>query len=434
MAAKKGRVAREEPLDRLVIDDLTPQQHWARLPTEAEESWLVSIAELSPEKYVLNAQLEADHEPTIEPILIRDVDGWRANRYIGEIRHGGRTLVIQPRLGVETIMSWISTILNVQVLPRTAEQSTGTTSAVTQLLAALWRASVLTAGQHALPRTGLKVRSNGLAVNGRLDVGATARRRASRHRDLVSTRVVRTYDNAPARAVVLADRYFDQHLAGARWRGPRLDEQMATLRDAIGSRPAKPSLHEIKKTRYSPITIKWRRAAELSWRILNKDPLGVTAEDESTHGVLIDVAELWELYVLHCAGLATELPVRHGTTTQTSGHLARSTVNPQRTMGKLYPDVLVGEEPVTALLDAKYKRLGGRRGVDREDLYQLHAYSSTFGAPLATLAYPAIDDEAMPDDERNSPWQTSAGALSFLTLPTDKEACVEKLRVWFSQS
>ncbi|GLU87722.1 MULTISPECIES: hypothetical protein [Kocuria] len=101
---------------------------------------------------------------------------------------------------------------------------------------------------------------------------------------------------------------------------------------------------------------------------------------------------------------------------------------------QLYPDVLVGEEPVTALLDAKYKRLGGRRGVDREDLYQLHAYSSTFGAPLATLAYPAIDDEAMPDDERNSPWQTSAGALSFLTLPTDKEACVEKLRVWFSQS
>lgn len=433
MAGMKGSVAKEAPPDRLVIKDLTPEGHWARQPTEDEQKWLASIAKLSPEPYVLKAQLEADHEPTIEPILTRDADGWRANLYIGEIRHDGRTLVIQPRLGVETIMSWISTILNVQILPRTAEQSTGTTSAVTQLLAALWRASVLTAGQHALPRTGLKVSSNGLAVNGRLDVGATARRRASGHRDLVSTRVVRTYDNAPSRAVVLADRYFDHHLAGARWRGPRLDEQLATLRDATGSRPAKPSLHEIQRTRYSPITIKWRRAAELSWRILNKDPLGVAAEDESTHGVLIDVAELWELFVLHCAGLATEQPVRHGTTTQTSGHLARSTVNPLRTMGKLYPDVLVGEEPVTALLDAKYKRLGDWRGVDREDLYQLHAYSSTFGAPLAALAYPAMEDEEVPDFERNSPWQTSAGELSFLTLPTEKDACVAKLARWFGK-
>lgn len=433
MVGRKSVVAEDVAPDRLVIKDLTAEAYWDRSPTPAERDWLDSIAELSPEPYVLNAQLEADHEPTIEPILTRDIDGWRTNRYIGEIRHQGRTLVIQPRLGIETIMTWISTILNVQVLPRTAQQSTGATSTVTQLLAALWRASVLTAGQHALPRTGLKVSSQGLAVNGRLDVGATARRRAAGHRDLVSTRVVRTYDNAPARAVVLADRYFDQYLAGARWRGTRLDEQLSTLRAATGSRPAKPRLQEIQRTRYSPITVKWRRAAELSWRILNEDPLGVAAQDESTHGVLIDVAELWEMFVLHCAGLATEQSVRHGTATQTSGYLARSRVDPRRTMGKLYPDVLVGEEPVSAVLDAKYKRLGGRRGVVREDLYQLHAYSSSFKVPLAALAYPAIDEE-VPDDERDSPWQTSTGELSFLTLPTEKDACVEKLGALFGSA
>lgn len=433
MDGRKGALVQDAARDRLVIKDLTAERYWDRPPTPRERDWLASIAELSPEPYVLNAQLEVDHEPTIEPILNRDIDGWWANRYIGEIRHQGMTLVIQPRLGVERIMSWINTILNVQVLPRTAQQSKGMSSVVTQLLAALWRASVLSAGQHALPRTGQKVSSYGLAMNGRLDVGATARRRAAGHRDLAYTRVLRTYDNAPARAVVLADRYFDHHLAGAHWRGPRLDEQLATLKAAAGARPKKPSLREIQTTRYSPITIKWRRAAELSWRILNRDPLGVTARDESTHGVLIDVAELWEVFVLHCAGLATERAVRHGTTTQSSGHLARSTVNSGRMMGKLYPDVLVGEEPVAALLDAKYKRLGGPRGIDREDLYQLHAYSSTIGAPFAALAYPAID-EAVPQDESDSPWQTSTGEISFLTLPTEKDACVAKLRAWFSKS
>lgn len=156
----------------------------------------------------------------------------------------------------------------------------------------------------------------------------------------------------------------------------------------------------------------------------------MTADDELTHGVLIDVAELWEQFVLHCAGLATEQPVRHGTITKTSGHLARSSVDPRRTMGKLYPDVVIGEEPITALLDAKYKRLGGRQGVNREDLYQVHAYSSTFGAPIAALAYPVVSDE-VPLDEINSPWRTSVGALSFLTLPTEKDACVSKLASWF---
>lgn len=434
MAAAKGRASgTETTTDRFEITDLTSEAYWDRRPTEDEHRWLEAIAKLSPEPYVLNAQLEADHQPAIEPILTRDVDGWRANRYIGEIRHQGRTLVIKPRLDVETIMSWISTILNVQVLPRTAARSTGTTSVVTQLLAALWRASVLTAGQHALPRAGEKVSSRGLAVRGRLDVAATARRRASGHRELVSTRVLRTYDNAPARAVVLADRYFDQRLVGANWRGARLDEQLAVLRTATRARPQVPTLHEIRTARYSPITIKWRRAAELSWRILNRDPLGVAADSESTHGILIDVAELWELFVLHCGGLATDRVVRHGTTTRTAGHLARSAVDPHRTMGRLYPDVVVGEDPIMAVIDAKYKRLGGRRGVDREDLYQLHAYSSAFAAPVAALAYPSITDQ-IPTDEQLSPWQTSTGALSFLTLPTEKTACVAKLTRWIGES
>lgn len=254
MARRKRKSTAGTTPGRLVINDLTSEAHWDRRPSDDEQDWLGSIAELSPEPYVLNAQLQVDHEPTTEPILTRDIDGWRTNRYIGEIRHQGRTLVIQPRLGVETIMSWISTILNVQILPQTAARSTDATSAVTQLLAALWRASILTAGQHALPRSGVKVSSHGLSVQGRLDVAATARRRAAGHRDLVSTRVKRTYDNTPARAVVLADRYLDQHLAGARWRGPRLDEQLAVLRAATGARPQRPSLHEIRSARYSPIS------------------------------------------------------------------------------------------------------------------------------------------------------------------------------------
>lgn len=73
----------------LVITDLTSEAHWQRSPIEEEREWLAEIADLSPKEFVLNAQLEVDHQPTIEPILTRDIEGWRANRYIGEIRHKG---------------------------------------------------------------------------------------------------------------------------------------------------------------------------------------------------------------------------------------------------------------------------------------------------------------------------------------------------------
>lgn len=433
MAERRRPKAALEATGPFVIQDLMSEAQWEVQPDAEDHRWFESIADLSPEEFILNAQLEVDHPPVIEPILTRDLDGWRANRYIGRIRHQGRTLEILPRLGVDTITNWISEILNVQVLPKTAARGQSSDLVVTQLLAALWRAEVLTAGQHALPRSKQKTTSTSLAVRGRLDVASTVRRHAAGHKDLVSTQHVRSYDNAPARAVVLADQYFDQRLAGNRWRGPRLTEQVTTLRSSTGPRPALPSLRDIRKAKYSPITIKWRRAAELSWRILAQDLLGTAPEDESTYGILIDVAELWELFVLHCAGLATEEVVKHGTSLHASGHLARSTVNPKRTLGKLYPDIMIGNDRPSALIDAKYKRVGQKRSINREDLYQLHAYATTFGPPLAALAYPSTGDHA-PDEERLGPWETSTGLLSFLTLPTDRDGCVQKLSDWIRSS
>lgn len=66
------------------------------------------------------------------------------------------------------------------------------------------------------------------------------------------------------------------------------------------------------------------------------------------------------------------------------------------------------------------------RGVDRQDLYALQAYTSTFEAPNAIPGYPAISED-LPLEERNSPWRTSNCTLSFLTLPTERESFVAKL-------
>src|SRR5699024_6535456 len=87
----------------LRINDLTPEVAWATELSPSDHKWLQSIATLEPEQFLLADQprihpIQAAQNS--EPILVRDLHGWRSGRYIGEIHHQGRTLHIRPRLGM----------------------------------------------------------------------------------------------------------------------------------------------------------------------------------------------------------------------------------------------------------------------------------------------------------------------------------------------
>src|SRR5699024_8426203 len=101
-------------------------------------------------------------------------------------------------------------------------------------------------------------------------------------------------------AIVAADRVLNSKMGNPRWRGQRISEQLDHLRKAVGANRKLPSRAQLRRVRYTPITIKWRDAAELSHRIASNRLLKHTAKSSTTHGLLIDVAELWERFVLHC--------------------------------------------------------------------------------------------------------------------------------------
>lgn len=422
-----------EPI-RHVIPDLTPQHTWDSHP---DDRWLAHIANLNPEP-LLTKLTASSHAPIGPgPILERDVYGWRAGRYVGEIYHDGQVLEIQPRLGIGTIASWIGTALNVQVVPNTAGLTTSSAPLVIQLVAALWRAALLDAGRHALPRTRTLRHGTGLQLQGRLDPGRTITRRAQGHHDLAYTQRVRTLDNAASAAIVAADRILDQHLYGTRWRGPRLDDDLQALRSAVGSHPRLPSRDQLRQVRYTPITVKYRRAAELSWRIARNQGLRTNATGNTTHGLLLDVAELWELFLVHCTSRATDQAVTHGTTIGRGDHLLKSRSRPEEGMGRLYPDIVIGgsDTATAAVIDAKYKRLTPPRGVDRDDLYQLYAYSSRHNTAQAALIYPHVSDTASDRSAKLSPWISSDDqrSLSFFTVPVTARECVAEITRWLAK-
>lgn len=421
----------------LSITDLTPEAAWSADLSPSDHEWLQSIASLEPEQFLLIEHLTQQPVSDMnapEPILDQDLHGWRAGRYIGEIHHQGRTLRIRPRLGIDTIAQWLSAIHNVQILPDTAGRSQGSRSLMIQLAAAMWRAVVAKAGSHSLAREKVTRRSRGLQIKGKLDVAATGRLRATGHPEVVSKMTHRTLATATNAAIVAADRILNTHMGNPRWRGQRISEQLTTLRQAVGNNPRLPSKAQLKRARYTPITLKWRDAAELSHRIASNQLLNQNTHDASTYGVLIDVAELWERFVLHCAAQATAENVIHGTRVTAGQHLLRSEVTPGAGMGRLYPDILIGPSTdhtaCAALIDAKYKPLTDPRGVDREDLYQVHAYSLRFKPAMSLLAYPLVPERPA-RAESLSPWIATAGSrLDFLRLPTNERDCIEALRSW----
>ena len=150
-------------------------------------------------------------------------------------------------------------------------------------------------------------------------------------------RTDRTLVTATNAAVVAADRVLHAQMGNPRWRGQRISEQLTTLRQAVGNNPRLPSRAQLKRARYTPITLKWRDAAELSHRIASNQLLNQNTRDASTYGVRIDVAELWERFVLHCAAQATAENVIHGTKATAGQHRLRSELDPGAGLGRLYP-------------------------------------------------------------------------------------------------
>lgn len=416
----------------LKLADLSPYE-----PRDAEEdAWLGRLAaHLAEHDYALSLTGRHRVDEEDDAPLHRGGDGrWWTGRFIGEINFEGREVRIEPRLGIEVIGAWLARALNLSVLPNSATQS-ATGPLIAQLVDRMWSASLAEAGRHGPPRFRVSEATTGLYLRGRLDVPGTARLRAARVPQLASRIERRSLDNPVSRALVLADRTLTSLLGPEKpWRPALTEELLGQVRGEVGASPRLPSAREIARIRYTPITRSFQSLTRLSLEIARRRGTLTSGASDDTSGVLIDVAELWEIFLLHCARRAFgESRVAHGTATSSTAFLLSSAADPSVRIGRLKPDLLISDRRgrERAVLDAKYKRLRSSaerpNGVDRGDLYQLTAYLAGHDVTYGALVYPPGDDEARAADL--GPWQTTSGQrVEFLRLPADEEECIAKFR------
>ena len=126
----------------------------------------------------------------------------------------------------------------------------------------------------------------------------------------------------------------------------------------------------------------YRKLQELCLMILNREKHGLGYQEQKIHGILFDVAWLWEEYV------HTLLPkdfIHPRNKDKTDGISVFS--DRKR---KVFPDFYNRE--LRTVLDAKYKKLEfTEKGINREDLFQLISYSYILEAEQVGLVFPSED-------------------------------------------
>lgn len=401
----------------VVLRDLSPYT-----PADPDEDrWLARLAShLAEDDHVirLSDAIGSRTDDEDDAALARGADGqWWTGRFIGELRFEDRELRIEPRLGIDVIGAWLAYALNVTAVPNTAT-NTAAGPLIVQIIDRVWSSAIADAARHGTPRLRRTTQHDNEFIRGSLDVAGTARHRAAGRPLVAMVRHERDLQNPVSRVLVLADRALKSLLPSKpTWRPALADTVLGNLRAAVGAQPQLPDRAELYSVRYTPISRRYRQVAQLSHEIARRQGHFTSARSSDVSGVLIDVAELWELFLVHCTRRAFGASyIEHGTAERNGAYLLRSSAG-NASLGRLKPDILIrdAEGRLRAVIDAKYKRLrswtGCPSGVDRGDLYQLAAYLAGHDVPLGILAYPVSDgDDAIANNA--GPWLTRQEQLA----------------------
>jgi len=400
-----------------------------------DHEWLRSLASQDVRELVVRLGPENGDS---DPIVFTDPRGrWRAGRYVGEVQFQGRSLRIEPRFGHD-IGEWLAEVLNLAVVPDMRGRLSDGPSYLELLLGVMWSSALARAAKHGLPFLRRPLRHEGYDVRGRIKVSETVARRAHGLPLFVSEVGNRSLDNPIARTAVVAYQTLHKRLLkrGASddtWLSKRGQDLLPRMIRACGPWPPLPSPTKIRRIRYSPITEGYRPFVSLSdqiarWRGGRPD---LDSSQDRVAGLLLDVAELWELYVVNSARAAITFGrAVHGTrAAHVRWHVGMNAAG--KVLQRIIPDLVVEEAgSIRVIADAKYKQLasrwvdGGHRTYERADLYQLVTYLEALGDESSIdgcLVYPR--EECPSAEESDGPWVLRSGhRVWFLRLPRTKDA------------
>ena len=222
-------------------------------------------------------------------------------------------------------------------------------------------------------------------IKGVVDVGNHLKKNLPFTGNIAYTTREFTYDNPLMQLI----RHTIEYIKNQKGFGVLLDRNRENITEIIRVTPAYKladrakiiRMNKIKPIRHAYFR-EYRKLQELCLMILSREKHGLGPQAQMVHGILFDVAWIWEEYV------HTLLPKGfiHPRNKDKTNGISVFSVGKR----KVYPDFYDRER--NTVLDAKYKKLEfTERGINREDLFQLISYSYILKAEKAGLIFPSME-------------------------------------------
>ena len=254
-----------------------------------------------------------------------------------------------------------------------------------QLLVYLFSKYLQVALRKGLYKEYQRFSHNDSHVKGVIDVGNHLKRNVPFMGNVAYTTREFTYDNPLMQLI----RHTIEYIKIQKSFGALLDSNRENMAEIVRVTPSYKladrakiiRMNKTKSIRHAYFR-EYRKLQELCLMILNREKHGLGYQEQKIHGILFDVAWLWEEYVY------TLLPkyfVHPRNKDKTDG-ISVFSVGKR----KVYPDFYDRERKTVR--DAKYKKLEfTEKGINREDLFQLISYSYILKAEKAGLIFPSME-------------------------------------------
>ena len=311
----------------------------------------------------------------------------KTGNVIGFLGYGQERLTISSRFSDESNDHFLHYLLQKVLNINLTSLDVGLSSEdkLYQLLIYLFPKYLQAALRKGLYKEYQRFSHNDSHVKGAVDVGNHLKKNLPFTGNIAYTTREFTYDNPLMQLI----RHTIEYIKIQKSFGALLDSNRENITEITRATPAYKladrakiiRMNKIKPIRHAYFR-EYRKLQELCLMILSREKHGLGPQSQRVHGILFDVAWLWEEYV---HSLLPKGFIHPRNKDKTDG-ISVFSVGKR----KVYPDFYDRERKI--VLDAKYKKLEfTEKGINREDLFQLISYSYILKSEKAGLIFPSME-------------------------------------------
>ena len=356
------------------------------IPIKANDCSLFTFSELSVIPEIISAFEEANVFHTMpkddsnETILSYNSKRkqWETGRYVGDLFFTSNKkdyhFRVEPRFGNVFLLNMFEEAFNVKI-PTSNSEFKSTFSSdlwIKRLISFIWIKKLAKANKHGLPYKQNKLVHFSSDVKGRLNINKSKISLFTTG-NVVSETVIKQLDNVAVQILKKAHQTLESNFSLTSFKSPQHAKEVILVLKSISKQYSIITKTAFQKISYKDIYACYHDLVNFSWLIINNRMLSVrnqAKEGKKGFSVFLDVAELWELYLLNI--LKKNLNTMGWNVYSNQFEIYKH----KAFYRKIIPDIIIEKDDSVLIFDAKYKRMEfDYFDYDRTDFFQIHTYT-----------------------------------------------------------